>query len=59
MVKYVKGRGYEIISKQLDDPLAASAPIFQRSKVHKAEADLSGRGHKRKINDQLKRTIQM
>lgn len=56
MLKYVKGKGYKTIYKQLDVPVATD---YSELKVHRTVANLPGRGCKRKINDKLKRWIKM
>lgn len=52
-----KGKGYKTISKQLDVPVTTVARIIQKFKVHRTVVNLPGRGHKRKIDDKLKRRL--
>src|SRR4029434_157848 len=57
--KHVNGKGYNTISKQLDIPVTTVAHIIQKIKVQGTVANLPGRGCKRKIDDKLRRIIQM
>ena len=55
--KYIKGKGYKIISKQLHVPVTTVAHIIQKFKVHGTVANLHGRGRKKKIYDKFKRRL--
>ena len=55
--KHVKGKGCKTISKQPDVPVTTVGHIVQKFTVHWTVANLPGRGHKRKLDDKVKRRI--
>ncbi|KAJ0066412.1 hypothetical protein NL108_013045, partial [Boleophthalmus pectinirostris] len=55
--KQVKDKDNKTISKQLDVPVITVTHVLQKFEVHRTEANLPGRGRKRKIDDRMKRWI--
>uniref|UniRef100_A0A8C5M601 Transposase n=1 Tax=Leptobrachium leishanense TaxID=445787 RepID=A0A8C5M601_9ANUR len=55
--KYQQSQGYKSISRDLDLPFSTVRNIIKRFATHGTEANLSGRGQKRKIDERLQRRI--
>ena len=54
IAKHGQGKGYKTISKELNVPVTTVANVIKKFKAHGTVANISGRGHKRKIEIEQK-----